>query len=121
MLESDSESAKNLCWRRQVVPKTQATPLSDLATNGTIPSHGEDGENEKTEPVEEMRESEPLAVVLVNAIFHLLFLPEFTIEDPKVDFSEVRTFVLTMYIGVYCSSFLIFFLRKFFVFDIFIL
>ena len=125
MLESDSESAKNLCWRRQVVPKTQATPLSDLATNGTIPSHGEDGENEKTEPVEEMRESEPLAVVLVNAIFHLLFLPEFTIEDPKVDFSEVRTFVLTMYLQCTYESiaqvFLYFFLRKFFVFDIFIL
>ena len=91
MLESDSESAKNLCWRRQVVPKTLGTPLSDLATGGTIPSHGEEGEGgDKNLDVEEVRESEPLAVVLVNAIFHLLFLPEFTIEDPKIDFNEVN-------------------------------
>ena len=89
MLESDSESAKNLCWRRQALPKP-ITPLSDLATAGTVPSPGGEGEGEsKTEPPADVRESEPLAVVLVNAMFHLLFLPEFTIEDPKIDFSEV--------------------------------
>jgi hypothetical protein len=27
-------------------------------------------------------------VILVNALFHLLFLPEFTIPDPNIDFSE---------------------------------
>jgi hypothetical protein len=94
MLESDSESAKNLCWRRQALPKP-ITPLSDLATAGTVPSPGGEGEGEsKVEPPADVRESEPLAVVLVNAMFHLLFLPEFTIEDPKIDFSEVRTTVL---------------------------
>jgi hypothetical protein len=33
-------------------------------------------------------EREPLAVVLINSIFHMLFLPDFTIEDPNVDFRE---------------------------------
>jgi High-temperature-induced dauer-formation protein len=91
MLESESESVKSLCWRKQALPKP-ITPLSDLATAGTVPSPGEDGEPElKLNPPADARESEPLAVVLVNAMFHLLFLPEFTIEDPKMDFSEVRT------------------------------
>lgn len=91
MLESDSEAAKNLCWRRQALPKP-ITPLSDLATAGTGPSTGGDMDGEtKTEVPSDVRESEPLAVVLVNAMFHLLFLPEFTIEDPKIDFSEVRS------------------------------
>ena len=27
-------------------------------------------------------------MILVNTIFHLLFLPDFTIEDPDVDFNE---------------------------------
>lgn len=31
---------------------------------------------------------EPLAVILINTVFHLLFLPDFTIEDPDTDFSE---------------------------------
>ena len=68
--------------------KPQTTPPSDLATSGTLNSHGEDGD--KTDAGGDVRETEPLAVVLVNAMFHLLFLPEFTIEDPKLDFSEVR-------------------------------
>ncbi len=44
----------------------------------------------KVEGVEEdeFQESEPLAVILVNTIYHLLFLPDFTIEDPNVDFNE---------------------------------
>jgi hypothetical protein len=33
-------------------------------------------------------ETEPLAVILINALFHLLFLPEFTIDDPHMSFSE---------------------------------
>jgi hypothetical protein len=32
--------------------------------------------------------TEPLAVVLINSLFHLLFLPDFTIPDPQKDFSE---------------------------------
>ena len=31
---------------------------------------------------------EPLAVVLVNSLFHMLFLPDFSIEDPNLDFGE---------------------------------
>ena len=31
---------------------------------------------------------EPTAVVLINSIFHLLFLPDFTIDDPTSDFGE---------------------------------
>lgn len=32
--------------------------------------------------------SEPLAVILVNSLFHLMFLPEFTIEHPHQEFNE---------------------------------
>eukprot|EP01035_Chromulina_nebulosa_P018871 gene18871-24658_t len=31
---------------------------------------------------------EPLAVILVNTLFHLLFLPDFTIDDPNIEFTE---------------------------------
>lgn len=31
---------------------------------------------------------EPAAVILINSLFHLLFLPDFTIEDPARDFRE---------------------------------
>ena len=27
-------------------------------------------------------------MILINTMFHLLFLPDFTIEDPNVDFNE---------------------------------
>ena len=43
--------------------------------------------SEEQEDVVASVESEPLAVILVNALFHLLFLPDFTIEDPAVDFA----------------------------------
>ena len=34
------------------------------------------------------QESEPLAVILINTLFHILFLPDFTIEDPHIEFVE---------------------------------
>lgn len=49
--------------------------------------HGED-QDEEDEEEDEEEETEPLAVILVNSIFHLLFLPDFTIEDPNMDFNE---------------------------------
>lgn len=51
---------------------------------------GHDGhtEHHNDESDEEEQETEPLAVILINSIFHLLFLPDFTIEDPNMDFNE---------------------------------
>ena len=63
LLESDLKFIDDLLWRKRVI--------SRLAT--------EEGQPHDTEP---------LAVVLVNTLFHLLFLPDFTIEDPQTEFTE---------------------------------
>jgi len=63
----------DLFWSRQVQAKAKV----------------DDNSNEvKVDDVPETHETEPLAVILVNGLFHLLFLPDFTIEDPNTDFSE---------------------------------
>jgi hypothetical protein len=55
----------------------------------------EEGDGEKEQEQEQGGNSgdlsaspEPAAVVLINSLFHLLFLPDFTIEDPPRDFRE---------------------------------
>lgn len=68
LLESDNKIIKELLWNRRFVKGA--------------------AENAKNEEGEDTRESEPLAVILVNTVFHLLFLPDFTIEDPNVEFNE---------------------------------
>lgn len=72
--------AKDLLWSRQ---------------RGDKPANASEGETQATEDAkkdepesEEHQEPEPLAVILVNTLFHLLFLPDFTIDDPIIDFSE---------------------------------
>jgi hypothetical protein len=65
MLESKSKSVKDVLWSRTFMTKP--------------PDGGE---------AEEPHDSEPLAVILVNTLLHLLFLPDFTVEDPGVDFKE---------------------------------
>jgi hypothetical protein len=72
LLETESKVIKDLLWNRRFVKGT--------------PEEAAAGESEVVS--EEVRESEPLAVILVNTIFHLLFLPDFTIEDPNVEFNE---------------------------------
>ena len=37
---------------------------------------------------DEAHVTEPLAVILINTLFHLLILPDFTVEDPNVEFKE---------------------------------
>jgi len=94
MLESNSKFVKELFWTRQQVPKPKAsggggadaaaapgTSSTAAAAEGATEAAGGDGG-------EDVQESEPVAVILVNAIFHLLFLPDFTIEDPNMDFAE---------------------------------
>jgi hypothetical protein len=86
MLENDSEMIQNLCWKRQAPHKRIAKEKSA----DELKDNGEEGSENEEEGEEEgqNRENEPLADVLVNAVFHLLFLPEFTIEDSKIDFTE---------------------------------
>lgn len=62
LLESKSKSVRQLLWSRR------------------NPMKGSDAESAE--------DSEPLAVILVNTIFHMLFLPDFTVEDPNIDFTE---------------------------------
>lgn len=64
LLESKSKAVKGLLWNKNIV--------SNNSGNTDAGPH----------------DSEPLAVILVNTLFHLLFLPDFTIEDPNVAFEE---------------------------------
>lgn len=113
-----SKFVQELLWSRRVVKSvtvnangepvstsegnTAATSQDGTTAGGKENSKSEDDSQTVTESVsgsetapngggddnEEFQESEPLAVILVNTIYHLLFLPDFTIEDPNVDFSE---------------------------------
>ena len=72
LLENESPVIKDLLWGRRFVTST---------------SQGNDGGESKNGAGEDTQESEPLAVILVNTMFHLLFLPDFTIDDPNIEFS----------------------------------
>ena len=63
LLESELKFIDDLLWRKRVISRLSS----------------EEGQPHDTEP---------LAVVLVNTLFHLLFLPDFTIEDPQTEFTE---------------------------------
>lgn len=80
---------KELLWSKRVVKNLP----QEATTNTTTIEGAEDGEETKEvhgngEGDGEVQESEPLAVILVNTMYHLLFLPDFTVEDPSVDFNE---------------------------------
>lgn len=66
---------KDLMWGRRFLKANPSERDEDENKNSASP----DGADSQ--------ESEPLAVILVNTIFHLLFLPDFTIDDPNVEFS----------------------------------
>lgn len=65
LLESKSKFVRDLLWSKTFMCKS--------------PDGGSEAEPHDTEP---------LAVILVNTLFHLLFLPDFTIEDPNIEFNE---------------------------------
>jgi hypothetical protein len=87
LLESKSKVIKELLWSRK---------FTGTNSKETIPKSGqshrsegeEEGEEEGHQHPHSDGESEPLAVILINTIFHLLFLPDFTIEDPGTEFTE---------------------------------
>ena len=54
--------------------------------NGVEAVVGEDTQESEDGGISARRE--PLAVILVNSLLHMLFLPDFTIEDPNMDFGE---------------------------------
>lgn len=78
LLETDSRIVQELLWSKRYVKNIQSAAL-------------ENGE-EQVGP-DDFQESEPLAVILVNTLFHLMFLPDFTIDDPNTEFvdSDVET------------------------------
>lgn len=62
MLEdSSNEDIRGLFWNKQVIPKSLTAE--------------ESGDAAEEETQGEYQETEPLAVILVNSLFHLLFLP----------------------------------------------
>lgn len=85
MLESNSKVVKDMFWARQRVAKRkmEIAPASPAPGPAASPSPTAAAAAE-----EEFQDTEPVAVILVNAMLHLLFLPDFTIEDPNVDFNE---------------------------------
>jgi hypothetical protein len=68
MLEKKSQSINELFWNKQVIPRPPQAPSG----NGNEEDKG--GESD----TDELQETEPLAVILVNSMFHLLFLPGHT-------------------------------------------
>jgi hypothetical protein len=84
LIESPEQMMKDLLWNKRLVKSIQHQAVAPKA----------DGEEQKEPQTlasasgDEYQESEPLGVILVNTVFHLLFLPDFTIEDPNVEFSE---------------------------------
>lgn len=66
LLESNSREVKDLLWSRNYMNRSSQSHMTEDAP----------------------QDSEPLAVILVNTLFHLLFLPDFTVEDPNMEFSE---------------------------------
>ena len=69
MLENTAnEEIRGLFWNKQVIPKS-LTAEEDAEA-------GEESATAATQSTEgEYQETEPLAVILVNSLFHLLFLP----------------------------------------------
>lgn len=102
----DVAFTKELLWSRQRGEETKPEQKAEESAK-TVDTQAESTSSELTEgekispedlkkledlkepadPVE-THEPEPLAVILVNTLFHLLFLPDFTIEDPNIDFTE---------------------------------
>lgn len=79
LLETDSPIIKQLLWGRRGGAALKAEESKSSGTGSDAASAAAD---------DNPQESEPLAVILVNTIFHLLFLPDFTVEDPNAEFTE---------------------------------
>lgn len=84
MIESKSKAIMDLMWGKQT--KKEVTDAQKPTDDTKEESKEHDAEKKDAEF--EAHETEPLAVILINAMFHLLFLPDFTIEDPNMDFNE---------------------------------
>lgn len=78
MLETDSQSVRELFWNKQIIPKVAASAVEDDAKEdggGGIDESRNGAASNEEDVGEDLQETEPLAVILVNSIFHLLFLP----------------------------------------------
>ena len=77
MLEGESRAVRGLFWNKQVIPHTPKPGVivsdeeSGKESGGLDDSKNGGGVDDE----DELQETEPLAVILVNSIFHLLFLP----------------------------------------------
>jgi hypothetical protein len=77
--ESNSPAVKDLLWNKRLVKNIQAEAEA---------SHEDEKKSAETTESDEYQETEPLGVILVNTLYHLLFLPDLTIEDPNAEFAE---------------------------------
>mmetsp|Transcript_33988 Transcript_33988/g.34636 ORF Transcript_33988/g.34636 Transcript_33988/m.34636 type:complete len:901 (-) Transcript_33988:376-3078(-) len=101
MLESESKSVRELFWNRQVISKSAPSTEPEHETDNNNTNDTKDQITNSTKSDKDINEkdkidgnipnetdAEPLAVILINSMFHLLFLPDFTMDDPNIDFNE---------------------------------
>jgi hypothetical protein len=88
MLESKSRVVLDMFWRKQVQRANTSSGDGNTESKESGDKDGDDNDTNNSKETFAVHETEPLAVILVNAIFHLLFLPDFTIEDPNMEFAE---------------------------------
>lgn len=86
MTETDSTFVRKLLWKRQEIPVSEDQAAHGEALETKEGDAVSTGQGEGEQPA--VQETEPLAVILINTLFHLLFLPDFTMEDPNTDFTE---------------------------------
>lgn len=87
LLESDEKYVWELLWNKRMV-KNQATMPSSEEGKGEEGVGADSSLDVTSASIGDIQESEPLAVILINTIFHLMFLPDLTVEDPGEDFNE---------------------------------
>lgn len=92
MTESESTFVRKLLWQRQQILINEDEENDRQVHGEKLESKSGDGEiTEKSSTeasAQQVQETEPLAVILINTMFHLLFLPDFTMEDPQIEFTE---------------------------------
>ena len=79
---------KELLWSKRLIRNIPSEKTGIITEENKEEPKTTATNQENPEKGEEFSESEPLAVILINTMYHLLFLPDFTIEDPNVDFNE---------------------------------
>lgn len=82
---SATVAIRDMFWSRQAHHATTSLHVAAAGMGGSANGKSAGATSNSTDSAQDL---EPLAVILVNSLFHLMFLPEFTIPDPNRDFNE---------------------------------